>query len=69
MELQKKLADIAHKKDAHEARNDYLLMLLAVVKLHKPQFDLSHCRGCGEPTYPCLTIQTIQQEGENKWVM
>ena len=36
-ELLQKLADIAHNKDAHEARNDYLLALLAVVKLHKPK--------------------------------
>lgn len=32
-ELLAKLANIAHNKDAHEARNDYLLALRAVVEL------------------------------------
>jgi hypothetical protein len=35
-ELLEKLADIAHNKDAHDARNDYLLALRAVVELHQP---------------------------------
>jgi hypothetical protein len=34
-ELKLKLADIAHEKDAHEARNDFLLALLAVVEVHQ----------------------------------
>ena len=56
-ELLQKLADIAHNKDAHEARNDYLLALLAVVKLHRPALDNEMdeysdnetlgCAGCG----------------------
>lgn len=56
-ELLQKLADIAHNKDAHEARNDYLLALLAVVKMHRPALDSEMdensnnetlgCAGCG----------------------
>lgn len=70
-ELLQKLADIAHNKDAHEARNDYLLALLAVVKLHQPN-EYGHCLGC--PTHgdigcyldndwkDCPTIQAIEKE-------
>ena len=35
-ELKLKLADIAHENDAHEARNYFLLSLLAVVEMHRP---------------------------------
>ena len=67
-ELLQKLADIAHNKDAHEARNDYLLALRAVVELHKPDPDSCPCCGpvldvCGVE-YPCLTIQAIEKELE-----
>lgn len=62
-ELLQKLADIAHNKDAHEARNDYLLALRAVVELHKPDLsrwdDGSGCL-CGN-FYPCPTIQAIEK--------
>ena len=52
--LLQKLADTAHEKDAHEARNDFLLALRAVVELHKPAWYNSrdtdikdaHCAGC-----------------------
>lgn len=66
-ELLQKLADIAHNKDAHEARNDYLLALRAVVELHKPNPEpkdspfKDHCRACGK-AYPCKTIQAIEKE-------
>ena len=52
--LLEKLADIAHNKDAHDARNDYLLALRAVVEMHRPnsfgQCDecVLLCWGCGE---------------------
>lgn len=72
-ELLVKLADIAHNKDAHKARNDYLLALRAVVELHKPfmydgrfgQFE--RCSGCASEEewlgeiYPCPTIQAIEK--------
>jgi hypothetical protein len=65
-ELLQKMADIAHTKDAHEARNDYLLALRAVVELHKPYtpefgggFD--YCWAC-DGAYPCPTIQAIEKE-------
>ena len=73
-ELKEKLADIAHEKDAHEARNDFLLALLAVVQLHQPVhtfLDGSNksiplclqCRdGNFEADYPCSTIQAIESE-------
>lgn len=67
-ELLQKLADIAHNKDAHEARNDYLLALRAVVEFHKPQqrcYDATcyckdMCSKCKED-YPCSTIQAIEK--------
>ena len=65
-ELLQELADIAHNKDAHEARNDYLLALRAVVELHKPALTdyPSYCLHC--ETYgsivPCPTIQAIEKE-------
>lgn len=73
-ELLQKLADIAHNKDAHEARNDYLLALLEVVKLHQPIYtfiadsdkSIPLCIQCrdGDFTadYPCNTIQAIEKE-------
>lgn len=73
-ELLKKLADIAHNKDAHEARNDYLLALLAVVKLHQPIYtfiadsdkSVPLCIQCRDgdfiADYPCNTIQIIEKE-------
>jgi hypothetical protein len=71
-ELKEKLADIAHEKDAHEARNDFLLALLAVVEEHKPT-ELSWSNETGEyycdtcdnlvwVPYPCQTIKAIQKE-------
>lgn len=67
-ELLQKLSDIAHKKDAHEARNDYLLALLAVVKMHYPneitwavKEPFIACYSCAEE-YPCPTIETIYEE-------
>ena len=71
-ELKLKLADIAHEKDAHEARNDFLLALLAVVEEHKPiekvwtdkTTDI-YCESCGDVVwipYPCRTIQAIEKE-------
>ena len=73
-ELLKKLADIAHNKDAHEARNDYLLALRAVVELHKPKGTFAdtyvdgepnspYCPECIDPdVYPCPTLQVIEKE-------
>ena len=58
--LLEKLADIAHNKDAHEARNYYLLALRAVVKLHQ-QIDDNSCYHCAT-WYPCSTIQAIEKE-------
>ena len=69
-ELLQKLADIAHNKDAHDARNDYLLALYAVVKLHKPCCDnlnelhTGYCLFCNETKltkYPCPTIEAIEK--------
>ena len=69
-ELLEKLADIAHNKDAHEARNNYLLALRAVVELHTPRssgpFEFCfECNGWDEEDgteYPCPTIQAIEKE-------
>lgn len=71
-ELKQKIADIAHKKDAHEARNDFLLPLLAVVKLHEPHkivwtdyITEMYCATCSDAAYiayPCETIQAIEKE-------
>ena len=73
-ELLQKMSDIAHKKDAHEARNDYLLALLAVVKLHQPIYtfvagsdkSIPLCIQCRDgdfiADYPCPTIQDIEKE-------
>ena len=67
-ELLQKLANIAHEKDAHEARNDFLLALLAVVELHKPMDNLvgEFCDACSDrdiyALYPCQTIQVIEKE-------
>ena len=73
-ELLEKLADIAHNKDAHDARNDYLLALRAVVELHQPVWTFPEgsnnsvpiclqCRDGGfEADYPCPTIQAIEKE-------
>ena len=73
-ELLQKLADIAHNKDAHEARNDYLLALRAVVELHRPM-EYGSCYGCDDRCGcyegdlgdynkwdTCPTIQSIQKE-------
>ena len=70
-ELLQKLADIAHNKDAHEARNDYLLALRAVAELHKPtglswsdETKEYYCATCGDVAwvpYPCQTIQAIEK--------
>jgi hypothetical protein len=67
-ELLQKLADIAHNKDAHEARNDYLLALRAVVEMHYPnkikwaaKKNFIACYSCAEE-YPCPTIETIAEE-------
>ena len=66
------MAQIAHTKDANEARNDYLLALRAVVELHKPIDNPNHpnvdewCWQCadgrGYAKYPCPTIQAIEKE-------
>lgn len=66
-ELKLKLADIAHEKGANEARNYFLLAILAVVELHKPVEGHEHlCSGCwfgdGLQAYPCQTIVAIQKE-------
>ena len=71
-ELLQKLADTAHNKDAHEARNDYLLALRAVAELHKPttivwtdDIKENYCGTCGHTfwiPYPCPTIQAIEKE-------
>ena len=71
-ELLQKLADIAHNKDAHEARNDYLLALHAVMELHKPtalswsdETKEYYCGTCDDMVwvpYPCPTIQAIEKE-------
>jgi hypothetical protein len=44
------------------------MVIRAVLELHKP-FDfklgnniLTSCEGCGEPDYPCQTIQAIEKE-------
>ena len=66
-ELLQKLADIAHNKDAHDARNCYLIALRAVVELHKPTatpFLRKDCLCC-EDIYPCPTIQAIEKELDN----
>ena len=69
-ELLQKLADIAHNKDAHEARNDYLLALRAVVELHwhnevkssTGEVLETYCLECPNlSSYPCLTIQAIEK--------
>ena len=64
-----KIASIAHTKIANEARNDYLLVLLAVIELHKinKQGQCSQClkqheHGWGKWTYQCPTIQAIEKE-------
>ncbi len=63
-ELLQKLADIAHNKDAHEARNDYLLALRAVVNLHNPVGVICSWCTCHEDNhiveYPCKTIRAIE---------
>ena len=66
-ELLQKLADIAHNKDAHDARNRYLITIRAVVNLHTPIEGHEHlCGGCwfgdGMMAYPCPTIQAIEKE-------
>lgn len=73
-ELLAKMAQIAHTKDANEARNDYLLALSAVVKLHSPCTGDDHddspalvgvpciCVSCDGLEYPCPTIQVIEKE-------
>ena len=71
-ELLAKMAQIAHTKDANEARNDYLLALRAVVELHRPTDYLkdvgiediicSTCGWRGIELYPCPTIQAIEKE-------
>ena len=66
-ELLQRLADIAHNKDAHDARNRYLIALRAAVKLHTPIEGHEHlCGGCwfgdGMMAYPCPTIQAIEKE-------
>jgi len=72
-ELLQKLADIAHNKDAHEARNDYLIALRAVVELHQPIYtfvadsdkSVPLCIQCRDgdfiADYPCNTIQAIEK--------
>lgn len=70
-ELKLKLADIAHEKDANEARNDFLLALLAVVEEHKPiervwtdEIKEYYCESCGDTfwiSYPCRTIDAIEK--------
>ena len=65
-QLLQKLADIAHNKDAHEARNDYLLALRAVVELHSPvgiSCGWCTCDSCRHwVQYPCKTIRVIEKE-------
>ena len=66
-ELLQKLADIAHNKDAHDARNRYLIALRAVVELHQPQDrdsedELEYCVICPDFDYPCQTIKAIKKE-------
>lgn len=72
-ELLTKMAQIAHTKDANEARNDYLLALRAVVKLHNPEpmplpdeAEDDVCGFCWHSGarwfYPCPTIEAIEKE-------
>ena len=62
------LAHIAHNKDAHQARNDYLLALISVVEMHYPnkiewaaEESFTACYSCAEE-YPCPTIETIEEK-------
>jgi hypothetical protein len=67
-ELLAKMAEPAHKLNASDARNVYLLALRAVVELHKPE-PLDErgdvCLTCCPDLltlYPCPTIQAIEKE-------
>ena len=70
-ELLAKMAEPAHKLNASDARNVYLLALRAVVELHKPN-GFGCAANCIEvdddgyawknTAYPCPTIQAIEKE-------
>lgn len=68
-ELLAKMAEPAHTLNANDARNVYLLALLAVVEVHTPnpislKYGDAFCNHC-MCYYPCKTIKTIREVLDN----